>query len=104
MAGPTSMPQQLKQAETDIAVLQVRFTNLDEKIAEIKVDINELRDEIEESSEKSTQLLKEFQAENIRAHKEMASKISALEKWKWMIMGAGVVIGALGSFVLSVLF
>jgi phage shock protein A len=104
MAGPTSLPQQIQQAETDIAVLQVRFTNLDEKIAEIKVDISELREDIEESSEKSTVLLKEFQAENIRAHKEMAGKISSLERWRWMIMGAGVVIGALGSFVAGVLF
>lgn len=104
MAGPTSMPQQLKQAETDIAVLQVRFTNLDEKIAEIKVDINEIKDEIEKSSEKSILLLKEFQVDNTRAHKEMSSKVSALEKWRWMIMGAGVVIGALGSFALGVLF
>jgi len=104
MASPTSMPQQLKQAETDIAVLQVRFTNLDEKIAEIKVDISDLRDDIEQSSEKSTTLLKEFQAENIRAHREMAGKISSLEKWRWMIMGAGVVIGSLGSFVLGVIF
>jgi predicted nucleic acid-binding Zn-ribbon protein len=104
MAGPTSMPQQLKQAETDIAVLQVRFTNLDEKIAEIKVDISDLSDDIEESSDKAITLLKEFQAENIKSHREMGGKISSLEKWRWMIMGAGVVIGALGSFVLGVLF
>lgn len=104
MAGPTSMPQQLKQAETDIAVLQVRFTNLDDKIAELKTDLSDIRDDIEESSDKSVTLLKEFQAENIRSHKEMANKISSLEKWRWMIMGAGVVIGSLASFVASVLF
>jgi hypothetical protein len=26
----------------------------------------------------------------------MSEKISALEKWRWMMMGAGVVIGSLG--------
>lgn len=104
MAGPTSVPQQLKQAETDIAVLQVRFTNLDEKIAEIKTDITGLREDIEESSDKAITLIREFQADNIKSHKEMSSKISNLEKWRWMIMGAGIVIGSLGSFVLGILF
>jgi hypothetical protein len=26
----------------------------------------------------------------------MAEKISSLEKWRWMLMGAGIVIGSLG--------
>jgi predicted nucleic acid-binding Zn-ribbon protein len=103
MANPTSI-QQIKQAETDIAVLQVRFTNLDEKIDDLKVDISDIRTEIKNNSEKSTALLKDFQADNVKAHKEMSNKISILEKWKWMIMGAGVVIGSLGSFAASVLF
>jgi len=30
------------------------------------------------------------------AHIELSKKISALEKWRWMLMGAGVVIGSLG--------
>lgn len=104
MATSTSVPQQLKQAETDIAVLQVRFTNLDEKIAEIKTDITGLREDIEESSDKAITHIKEFQADNIKSHKEMSSKISNLEKWRWMIMGAGIVIGSLGSFVFGILF
>jgi predicted nucleic acid-binding Zn-ribbon protein len=103
MANATSM-QQIKQAETDIAVLQVRFTNLDEKMDDLKVDISDIRAEIKDNSEKSTALIKDFQAENIKSHREMSNKISALEKWRWMIMGAGVVIGSLGSFAVSVLF
>lgn len=103
MANPTSM-QQIKQAETDIAVLQVRFSNLDEKMDDLKVDISDIRAEIKDTSEKSTALIKDFQADNVRSHKEMSNKISALEKWKWMIMGAGIVIGSLGSFAASVLF
>jgi carbamoyl-phosphate synthase small subunit len=27
---------------------------------------------------------------------ELASKVSALEKWRWMLMGAGIVLGSLG--------
>jgi phage shock protein A len=100
----SSSIQQLKQAETEIAVLQVRFTNLDEKIDDLKTDVNVIREEIKESSETATKLIKEFQADNIASHKEMSGKISDLEKWRWMIMGAGLVIGSLGSFVLSIVF
>jgi chromosome segregation ATPase len=100
----SSSIQQLKQAETEIAVLQVRFTNLDEKIDDLKADVNVIREEIKESSETATKLIKEFQADNIASHKEMSGKISDLEKWRWMIMGAGLVIGSLGSFVLSIVF
>jgi predicted nucleic acid-binding Zn-ribbon protein len=103
MANPTSM-QQIKQAETDIAVLQVRFSNLDEKMDDLKVDISDIRAEIKDTSEKSTALIKDFQADNVKSHKEMSSKISNLEKWRWMIMGAGIVIGSLGSFAISVVF
>jgi len=100
----SSSTQQLKQAETEIAILQVRFTNLDEKIDELKTDVNSIREDIKESSETATKLIKDFQADNIASHKEMSGKISELEKWKWMIMGAGLVIGSLGSFVLSIIF
>ena len=100
----SSSTQQLKQAETEIAVLQVRFTNLDDKIDDLKVDVTSIRDEIKESSEKATILIKDFQADNITSHKEMSGKISDLEKWRRMIMGAGLVIGSLGSFVVGVIF
>lgn len=100
----SSSTQQLKQAETEIAILQVRFTNLDEKIDDLKTDVNSIREDIKESSETATKLIKDFQADNIASHKEMSEKISELEKWKWMIMGAGLVIGSLSSFVLSTIF
>ena len=34
--------------------------------------------------------------EDIIAHKELASKVSQLEKWRWMLMGAGIVLGSFG--------
>jgi hypothetical protein len=41
-------------------------------------------------------MLKEMRDEDTKAHKELGSKVSALEKWRWMMMGAGIVIGSLG--------
>jgi len=95
---------QLKQAETEIAVLQVQFKNLDEKVDEVKVELRDMRDDMSKSSEATLTLIKEFQQSNVEAHSKMAGKISLLEKWRWMLMGAGVVIGALGYPAIGKLF
>jgi hypothetical protein len=41
-------------------------------------------------------MLKGMKDASSNAHQAMSEKISALEKWRWMMMGAGVVIGSLG--------
>lgn len=100
MANLSNMPQ-LKQAETDIAVLQVQVKTLDEKIDDIKVDLKDIRDSLDESNVNTQEMIREVQKSNIEAHSSMANKISQLERWRWMMMGAGVVIGALGFETLS---
>jgi hypothetical protein len=37
-----------------------------------------------------------LQLSNDASHKALTDKVSALEKWRWMMMGAGVVIGSMG--------
>lgn len=88
--------KQLKNAETEIAVLQVQFKNLDEKVDDLKEDLKDVRENIVSTTESTQNLLRSFQDGNDKAHRELTSKISAIEKWRWMMMGAGVVIGALG--------
>jgi predicted nucleic acid-binding Zn-ribbon protein len=88
--------RQLLEIETDVAVLYERHKNLDGKVDELKLDLKEVRDSITATSESTQSMLQNFQKDNIKSHKEMTSKITALEKWRWMLMGAGLVIGALG--------
>lgn len=88
--------KQLKNAETEIAVLQVQFKNLDEKVDDLKEDLKGVRENIVSTTESTHNLLRSFQSGNDKAHRDLTSKISAIEKWRWMMMGAGVVIGALG--------
>jgi phage shock protein A len=97
----TSPIQQIQQAETDIAVLKVKLDNLDEKVSEVKAELSEVHEKIEETAEKFTLMMREFQTENMKSHRDMYNKITVLEKWRWMVMGAGIVIGALGSYVAS---
>lgn len=91
----------MKQTETEIAVLQVKLANLDEKISNLRGEIADLREEMEDYSEKVSKVLKEFREENAAAHALMATKIASLEKWKWMVMGAGIAVGTVASFLLK---
>jgi len=95
MAQPSSV-HQLKQAETEIAVLQVQYGNINEKVDDLKADLKDFRNEIKTQIQETHDLIKGFQDENNAQHDEVNKKISALEKWRWMLMGAGVLAGALG--------
>ena len=76
----STLSVQPKQTETDIAVLQVQYSNLTEKVDELKTGLKEMRDVIDEKI-------------NVESHNEMTKKITALEKWKWMLMGGVVLAG-----------
>ena len=86
----------MPKTETDIAVLQVQVQNITNDISEIKADIKDVNTSMARNNEDTHQLLKEMKDASAGAHKSMSEKISALEKWRWMMMGAGVVIGSLG--------
>jgi uncharacterized coiled-coil DUF342 family protein len=91
-----STVQKLKETETDIAVLQVQYGNINEKVDDLKTDLKDFRTEIKAQLHETHELIKGFQEENNKQHEAVEKKISALEKWRWMLMGAGVLAGALG--------
>jgi len=91
------------QPETEIAVLQIQVKNLEEKIGELKVDLKALHDMIEANAEETRQMLKTMREQDVKEHSELAGKISVLEKWRWMMMGAGVIVGSLGFNTVSAL-
>ena len=86
----------IQQAETDIAVLQVQVRNIEDKVGEIKSDVKDLQKSIDDHAEETQKTLKAMGESSANAHKAMAEKISSLEKWRWMMMGAGIVLGTLG--------
>lgn len=84
------------QPETEIAVLQVQVKNIEEKVGEIKYDLKQLHDAIDKNSEETRVMLKSMRDEDNTEHDKLSSKVSALEKWRWMMMGAGVIVGSIG--------
>ncbi len=93
--------QQQKQTETEIAVLQVQYKNLDEKFDDLKTGLKDLRDHIDNHIDDTQNMIRDFQTENKKQHDEVNKKVNALEKWRWMLMGAGILAGALGWPALS---
>jgi chromosome segregation ATPase len=91
----------MPKTETEIAVLQVQVQNIENNISEIKTDIKEVTSSIAKNNEDTHQFLKEMKDDSSNAHKSMSDKISALEKWRWMMMGAGIVLGSLGYDTIS---
>ena len=86
----------IHKTETDVAVLQVQVKNIEDKVDEMKENLKDLHDSLDQHSAIQVQMIKDIAQSSASAHKSMSEKISALEKWRWMMMGAGVVMGALG--------
>jgi hypothetical protein len=81
---------------TDVAVLQVQVQNIEDRVDEIKQDLKDMNSSSIKRTEDTHAILKEMKEGSHLAHKSMSDKILSLEKWRWMMMGAGVVIGSLG--------
>ena len=93
---PITKTIKMPKTETDIAVLQIQVKNIETDVSEIKSEIRDVKTSINNSKEDTHKLLMEIQEASMSAHKSMSDKISSLEKWRWMMMGAGIVIGSLG--------
>lgn len=95
MASISSV-QQLKHAETEIAVLQVQVKNIDDKVSDLKEDLKAVNTSIDKHAQETAMYLKGMKDVSTSAHVAMSEKINSLEKWRWMMMGAGIVVGSLG--------
>ena len=93
------MPAQT--TKTDIAVLQVQVRNIEQDVSEIKSSLKDMHECIDRNATETRDMLKEMREEDTKAHRELGSKVSALEKWRWMMMGAGIVLGSLGFDMIS---
>ena len=92
----TSSAVKMPNTDTDIAVLQVKVNNIESDINEIKQDLKDVTSSIAKNNEDTHKILKDMSNASSTAHSSMSDKISSLEKWRWMMMGAGIALGALG--------
>lgn len=67
-----------------------QYQTLHSRISDMRDD---LRSEIDKKHDAMTGMLKEHMKAETEHHKQVQEKMSAFEKWRWMIMGAAVVVG-----------
>lgn len=90
-----------QQAETEIAVLQVKVENVESKLGELRDDVKSFRVALDDHSDNIFKVIRDLRESNSAADKALSEKISGLEKWRWMMMGAGIVMGSLGYDVIG---
>ena len=100
------MPQQtmadkLKNTDKEVAVLQVQYVNLAEKIDDVRNDIRDARTHFDQSMGELKTVIKEQQADNKAHHDKQNERIGTLEKWKWMIMGGAIISASLITILLD---
>ena len=88
--------KRFEQTVTDVAVLQLQVSNLNDKVDELKSDVKDLHDCLDRNMTETREFLKEFQESQTKQHEELADKVSSIEKIKWMLMGAAAILGATG--------
>ncbi len=99
--GTTTNTAVIQQMHTDVAVLQAHMGHIDEKVQEVRNDVKSIESKMEQNHLATAKLFKELREDNAEAHKEVTDKITALEKWKWMVMGGSMALGALGFDVIT---
>ena len=70
---------------------------IDENYATLHHRISDMRDDLHTNIEtKHDKVMEKLDQQNKAAteqHKQIADKITAIEKWRWMIMGGALVVG-----------
>ena len=70
MVQPVTQPYASAKTETDVAVLQIQFQNLNEKVDDLKTSLQDIREGMETNTEKVNDLIKELRNDNAKAHKD----------------------------------
>jgi len=68
----------------------------DTDIAVLKTELRNLSDKLDYHTQTTHAMMREFQTENNRQHNDMMARIVKLENWRWMLIGAGVILGSSG--------
>jgi dsDNA-specific endonuclease/ATPase MutS2 len=80
-----------------LGIVETKVENLDSKLDDLKVDVKDMHDCLDQTRDMLAQQLKCMAEASDKQHAELAKKISAMEKlkdkWTYATMGGIVVIG-----------
>jgi len=86
----------VKSAAERLGIVETKVENLDSKMDELKVDVKEMHDCLDNTRDMLADQLKCMSDASGKQHSELAKKISDMEKlkdkWTYTVMGAMVVL------------
>lgn len=86
----------VKAAAERLGIVETKVENLDSKMDELKVDVKEMHDCLDQTRDMLADKLKEMSDSSNKQHSEIAKRINDMEKlkdkWTYTVMGALVVL------------
>jgi predicted nuclease with TOPRIM domain len=80
-----------------LGIVETKVENLNEKLDELKVDVKDMHDCLDQTRDALAAQLKAMSEESDKQHAEIAKKISAMEKlkdrWTFTVSGVLVAVG-----------
>lgn len=80
-------------------MIQLLFEKVEERRRETESTKEDFRKEITKLHDDILREIKELKHNQNDYYEKSGRRIGALEKWKWMVMGAGVLLGSLAGFL-----
>jgi uncharacterized coiled-coil DUF342 family protein len=91
---------QLATLPERVSVVEVEVRNINEKIDDLKADVKEMHDCLDLTRNGIMSQLEKMHEQSCEQHKELAGKVSELEKfktkWMYLVMGGIAVLGYIG--------
>ena len=102
--GRRQFDMHLQKAQTEIAVLHIKVNNLEDKIEEVRKEISSLRDHIDKNNESIRVLIREMRETSVVEYHSIGKKVTDIEKWRYMLIGGGIILGSIGFDAVKALF
>lgn len=80
-------------------MVELLFNKVEERRKETEHSREDFRKDMAKLHEDILKEIKEIKIAQTEYHEKSGRRIAALERWKWMIMGAGVLLGSLIGFI-----
>lgn len=96
--------EDVSKLQQDVAVVSTLVDRLEDSVekfdrqvemlhARISSGEREIKQKIDEQYDELMKEIKEMRAESAQQHSTLSDRITAMEKWMWMVLGGSIVVG-----------
>jgi uncharacterized coiled-coil DUF342 family protein len=78
-----------------VAVLETQVNSIDKKLDELRADVKDMHECLDNTRDLIVEQIQGLKSEENVAHKDLTTRITALEQWRWYILGIAAAVGYL---------